>query len=231
MRANLLRAMSHDIRTPLTAIYGATSTVIENYDSLTKTQQLKLLDDARDDAEWLIRMVENLLSVTRIDGGRVQVTKTPTVLEELIDAAVAKFKKRYPQAPLTVTAPDGFIMVAVDPLLIEQVLINLLENAVLHAEGMTELRLAVSEAENSVAFEITDNGCGIPEAIMDRLFTGAISSERPSSDAHRNSMGIGLSVCTAIIKAHGSTITAENRKDGGTRFRFILRKENTEDGE
>ena len=230
MRANLLRAMSHDIRTPLTAIYGATSTVIENYDSLSRAQQIKLLDDVRDDADWLIRMVENLLSVTRIDGGRVQVAKTPTVLEELIDTAVLKFKKRYPQAPLTVTAPDDFIIVAVDPLLIEQVLINLLENAVLHAEGMTEVRLAVSDAENSVTLEISDNGCGIPEAMMDRLFTGAISSEKSSPDARRNSMGIGLSVCSAIIKAHGSTITAENCKDGGACFRFMLRKENAEDG-
>ncbi len=231
MRANLLRAMSHDIRTPLTAIYGATSTVIENFDSLTREQQIKLLDDVRDDADWLIRMVENLLSVTRIDGGRVQVAKTSTVLEELIDVAVMKFKKRYPQAPLSVAVPDNFIMVEVDPLLIEQVLINLMENAVLHAEGMTELRLAASEDENRVIFEITDNGCGIPKTMMDRLFTGAVSSEKSSPDVRRNSMGIGLSVCAAIVTAHGGTITAENRVEGGATFRFVLKKEESARGE
>lgn len=230
LRANLLRAMSHDIRTPLTAIYGATSTVIENYDSLTRAQQLKLLDDARDDAEWLIRMVENLLSVTRINGGQVQVTKTPVVLEELVDTAVIKFKKRYPQAPLSVAIPDDFITVAVDPLLMEQVLMNLLENAVLHAEGMTELCLTVSEDDDHLIFEIADNGCGISEEIMARLFSGVPGSEKASPDVRRNSMGIGLSVCAAIITAHGGSIAAENRREGGTAFRFMLRKEDAEHG-
>ena len=94
MRANLLRAVSHDLRTPLTTIYGSSSAIIENYDSLNKEQQIKLLGEMRQDSEWLIRMVENLLSVTRIDGGKVQLTKHPTVLEELIDAVLVKFKKR-----------------------------------------------------------------------------------------------------------------------------------------
>lgn len=231
LRANLLRAMSHDIRTPLTAIYGATSTVIENYDSLTKAQQIKLLTDVRDDAEWLIRMVENLLSVTRIDGGKVQVSKTTTVLEELIDTAVIKFKKRYPQAPLAVHVPEKFITVAVDPLLMEQVLINLLENAVLHAEGMTELVLRVSENSEFVVFEILDNGCGIPLTAMDQLFTGTGASGKASPDVRRNSMGIGLSVCSAIVSAHGGKISAENLKEGGMRFCFVLRKEDSKNGE
>lgn len=231
LRANLLRAMSHDIRTPLTAIYGATSTVIENYDSLSKEQHLKLLDDVRSDAEWLIRMVENLLSVTKIDGHNVQINKTPTVLEELIDAAVIKFKKRYPKAPLSVAIPDDFIIARVDPLLIEQVLMNLLENAVLHAEGMTELHLTVLEDGDRLVFEVADNGCGIPDQVLDHLFSGMISSEGSSQDVRRNSMGIGLSVCAAIIAAHGGTITASNRPKSGAYFCFALRKEDTEHGE
>ena len=94
MRANLLRAVSHDLRTPLTSIYGSSSALLDNYDTLKKEQHLKLLGEMQEDARWLIRMVENLLSVTRIDGEKVQVAKTPTVLEELIDAVLIKFKKR-----------------------------------------------------------------------------------------------------------------------------------------
>ena len=100
MRANLLRAVSHDLRTPLTSIYGACSTVIENYDSLEKEQTMKLLNDACSDAQWLNRMVENLLSVTRIDSEKVTVQKTPTVLEELLDTVLVKFRKRYPNVPV-----------------------------------------------------------------------------------------------------------------------------------
>ena len=101
MRATLLRAVSHDLRTPLTSIYGACSTVIENYDSLEKEQKLKLLGEACSDAQWLNRMVENLLSVTRFDDGQVAVQKTPTVLDELIDTVLVRFQKRYPQVPVT----------------------------------------------------------------------------------------------------------------------------------
>ena len=135
MRANLLRAISHDLRTPLTTIYGSCSAIIENYDRLPKAQQIKLLGEVREEAEWLIRMVENLLSVTRIDGGRLQIAKTPTVLEELIDSVLIKFRKRYPGQAVTVEIPDEFLTVPMDAVLIEQVLINLLENAVQHAVG------------------------------------------------------------------------------------------------
>lgn len=111
MRANLLRAVSHDLRTPLTSIYGACSTVIENYDSLDKTKTIKLLGEACSDAQWLNRMVENLLSVTRIDSEKVTVQKTPTVLDELVDAVVVKFKKRYPAVPVQLDLPDAFIVI------------------------------------------------------------------------------------------------------------------------
>lgn len=137
MRANLLRAVSHDLRTPLTSIYGACSTVIENYDSLDKEKTIKLLGEACSDAQWLTRMVENLLSVTRIDSEKVTVQKTPTVLDELLDTVLVKFRKRYPEIPVELETPDAFIVIPMDSMLIQQVLMNLLENAALHAEGMT----------------------------------------------------------------------------------------------
>ena len=130
MRGNLLRAISHDLRTPLTSIYGSSSTLISKYDALPKEQQLKLLGEIQGDSEWLIRMVENLLSVTRIDGAKVEVVKTPTVLDELIDSVLMKFSKKHPNQKVITQIPEEFVDIPMDSLLIEQVLLNLLENAV-----------------------------------------------------------------------------------------------------
>lgn len=226
MRANLLRAVSHDLRTPLTSIYGSSSAIIENYDSLNKEQQLKLLGEMREDAEWLVRMVENLLSVTRIDGQKVQVIKTPTVLEELIDTVLVKFKKRCPDQKIHVEIPDEFISIPMDAMLIEQVLINILENAVVHAMGMTKLTFKVTCENNQALFCISDNGCGIPSDRMSDLFTGYLNCNDTSTDSSRSNMGIGLSVCYTIIKAHGSEIHARNNSEGGATFYFSLEMEN-----
>ena len=130
MRGNLLRAISHDLRTPLTSIYGSSSTLISKYDALPKEQQLELLGEIQEDSEWLIRMVENLLSVTRIDGAKVEVVKTPTVLDELIDSVLMKFSKKHPNQKVITQIPEEFVDIPMDSLLIEQVLLNLLENAV-----------------------------------------------------------------------------------------------------
>lgn len=224
-RANLLRAISHDIRTPLTSISGSTSTIIENYDLLTKEQHVKLLKEIREDSDWLIRMVENLLSITRIDGERVQVIKTATMLDELIDSALMKFQKRYPAQEVQVRIPDDILCISVDALLVEQVIINLLENAVIHAKNMTELSLTVYPRENYAVFEIEDNGAGIPAEGLSTLFTGYHERSAAPTDGKRRNMGIGLSVCATIIRAHGGTITAENRRQGGAVFRFTLETE------
>ncbi len=225
MRANLLRGISHDLRTPLTSICGSTSAIIENYDILSKKQQIKLLSEIREDSKWLTRMVENLLSVTRIDSEKVQVIKTPTVLEELIDAVIFKFHKHCPEQEVRVSIPDEFISIPMDALLIEQVLINILENAVFHAEGMTELSLNVKTRNNIAIFEISDNGCGIPKERLENLFSGYLDRSDIPTDGSRSNMGIGLSVCASIINAHGGAISAQNIKSGGAVFRFELEME------
>ena len=133
MRGNLLRAVSHDFRTPLTTIYGSSTTIIENYDHLKKEQILQLTTGIREDTQWLMNMVENILSITRIDNGGVRLKKNSVVLEELINSVLVKFKKRYPNQKVTVSIPDEFISIPMDAVLIEQVIINILENAVQHA--------------------------------------------------------------------------------------------------
>lgn len=225
MRGNLLRAISHDLRTPLTTIYGSTSVIIDSYDSLPREQQLKLLRQVREDADSLIRMVENLLSVTRVNEETVRISKVPTVLEELIDAALLKFSKHYPNQQVNVDIPEEFISIPMDAMLIQQVIINILGNAVLHAQGMTELSLRVYTSENDAVFEIADNGAGIPRDRLEHLFTGQLYGRDVPGDSRRHGMGIGLSVCSTIIKAHGGTITAENLRNGGACFRFRLEME------
>lgn len=224
MRGNLLRAVSHDLRTPLTSIYGACSTMIEHYDALPKEKQLKLLSDIRGDAQWLNRMVENLLSVTRVDADKVRLSKNSTVLEELIDALLVKFRKHYPQQKVTVQIPENFVSIPMDAVLIEQVLMNLLENAVFHARGMRHLWLSVRIVGHQAVFSVADDGCGIPPERMPHLFTGLLDSKAPV-DSTRNNMGIGLSVCSTIVKAHGGEIQAANRPGGGAVFQFALELE------
>ncbi len=223
MRANLLRAVSHDLRTPLTTIYGSSSALLENYDKFSDKQKKTMLRDIRTDAQWLHRMVENLLSITKLDNGNVKIIKSETVLDELIDSVLVKFAKRYPEQEVTVQLPDEFVLILMDAILIEQVLVNLLENAVQHADGMTQLGLTVTCSEQKAIFEIIDNGCGIAQEKLKTIFTGYFkASEDDLSDGKAAYAGIGLSVCATIIKAHGGEITAQNRPEGGMIFRFTL---------
>ena len=225
MRANLLRAISHDLRTPLTTIYGASSALLENENAYSPAQRHDMLRSIREDAHWLTRMVENLLSVTRIDSGKVKLDKTPIALDELLDSVINKFQKRYPEQPLRLELPEQILLIPMDPILMEQVLLNILENAVQHAKGMTELTLQVLIRERNAEFIILDNGCGIPADRLDHIFNGSIPPAEQISDGQRHSAGIGLSVCATIIRAHGGEIFAQNQPEGGACFRFILAME------
>ena len=230
MRANLLRAVSHDLRTPLTTIYGSSSLLLENRE-IDEEQRQRIVGGIKEDSEWLIRMVENLLSVTRVDGGAVSLIKTPTVLDELIDSVVLKFKKRYPTENLKISLPDELLVIPMDALLIEQVIINILENSVQHASGRTKISLNVFELDNKAIFELSNDGDRIPEEKLARIFKGYYSSADETSDARGRNRGIGLSVCAAIISAHGGVIKAENRSEGGVVFRFALDTEVEDSGE
>lgn len=225
MRANLLRAISHDLRTPLTTIYGSTSALIENYTQLSSEQILQLAGGVKEDAQWLIGMVENLLSVTKIDTGGVKLIKTPVVLEELIDSVLVRFQKRYPKQKVEVEIPMEFVSIPMDAVLITQVLVNMLENAVQHAKGMTRLLLRVLVKEERVIFEVMDDGCGIPKEYMGEIFTGYFEKKNAPVDNQKHSMGIGLSVCASVIKAHEGEISVENLKPKGCCFRFSLKME------
>ena len=218
MRANLLRAVSHDLRTPLTSIQGAATILSEQIDELPALRRTALLRQINDDSEWLIRMVENLLSVTRINAGETHVHKKIEAAEEIIAEAVRKFRARFPHLPVEINLPDDLLLVPMDPILIEQVITNLLENAAYHAHGATQVCMRLYQKKELAIFEVLDDGVGINPAILPVLFTGMYQS---SGDTNKN-MGIGLTVCRTIITAHGGSMSAENRKEGGALLRFTL---------
>lgn len=225
MRANLLRAVSHDLRTPLTTICGASSALLENENEFTPQQRAKMLMGIQQDAQWLYRMVENLLSITRLDGNHVKIIKSPIVLEELVDSVLLKFNKRHGEQEITVDIPEELVVILADGILIEQVLMNLLENALQHATGMSRICLRVYTRGSRAVFEIEDNGCGIPKERLAHIFSGTYDMEENGADSSRNNAGIGLSVCETIIKAHGGGITARNVAGGGALFCFTLERE------
>ena len=218
MRANLLRAVSHDLRTPLTTIYGSATTLLDNYQALSDEQICSMLRGVTEDSESLLRMVENLLSVTRLDGGSVKINKMPTAVFDLFDSVIAKLNRRYPDAKISVNIPDGLLLVPMDALLIEQVLINLLENAVQHAKGFTKIELSANPEGEYAKFSVRDDGAGISPELIPELFTGRLGK----GDSEGRGMGIGLSVCESIVKAHGGRITVTQLSPHGTEFSFSL---------
>ncbi len=221
MRSNLLRAISHDLRTPLAGILGASATIRENGKSLDDATLDKLVASIQEESQWLIHIVENLLSVTRINEGGTKVTKTPEAAEEVVAEAVGRVKKRFPQRAISVRVPDELLEVPMDATLIAQVLINLLENAVQHSPESSTVTVELSEKEDAAVFEVLDSGTGIPKEDLPYLFESYVPHGNKPSDASRG-MGIGLSICMSIIKAHNGKMEAENREAGGAVFRFAL---------
>ncbi|MBR1457311.1 MAG: DUF4118 domain-containing protein, partial [Oscillospiraceae bacterium] len=211
VRANLMRAVSHDLRTPLTAISGSISAVLESEDTLTPAQRRELLIGAREDAEWLCRMVENLLSVTRIgDGAADGLHKQEEALEEVLGAAVLAFKKRNPALEVTVTAPDTLLLVPMDAVLIAQVLQNLMDNAVTHGRGTSQVAVSARTEAGSAVITVEDDGGGIEPRLLEHLFDGTLAFTGGSGADTTRGMGIGLTVCRTIVEAHGGRLSARN---------------------
>ena len=221
-RANLLRAISHDLRTPPTSISGSIGVVLDDDGSLTGEQKRELLAGAKTDAEWLCRMVENLLSITRMSGEQARIEKECEAAEEIVAVSVSKFSRRFPEIHVSVEVPDEVLLVPMDATLIRQVIMNLLENAAIHGRGVTEISFRVSREGDCACFSISDNGVGIPSEKLPTIFSGGLSGVSHNNFDMKKNMGIGLSVCSTIVKAHGGTMTAENLESGGACFRFYL---------
>ena len=211
MKANLLRSVSHDIRTPLTSIIGSSNVVLEHYDTLNDDEKKELINHVREDAQWLVRLVENILSITRINDAAVRLKKCPEAAEEIVSEAVSTFRKNR-SMPVHVRVPDELLMVPMDATLIE-----------LHV---------TKESNRMVRFCVEDNGLGIDAEVLPKLFEELFPhAQNENADGRRN-MGIGLSACMSIVRAHGGVMRAENREAGGARvcFELPMEEENTNGG-
>lgn len=222
MKANLLRAVSHDIRTPLTSIAGSATGIIENKDVLSEEQELELLYNIKEDAQWLVRIVENLLSITRMNSESANLETQEELVEDVISGAIVKFQKRFPEVLVQANIPEDVILVRMDAILIEQVLLNLMENAVIHGVKTEKLLLDFQINDRCVMFTVEDDGEGIKEEVLPVIFEGTIGGHDEHEGDKKRNMGIGLSVCSSIVKAHKGTMKAENRNEGGARMTFTL---------
>ena len=229
-RGNLLRAISHDLRTPLAGIMGTSEMIMDMTDK--SDARYTLADGIYKDAGWLHALVENILSLTRLQDGHLTLHKEQEPVEEVIGAAVAAMEKRAPEREIAVHIPDEILMVPMDARLIGQVLTNLLDNAVKHTQPGEEISVTVSEdsEQKTAVFTVADRGTGISAQDLPNIFQMFYTTKGKGPDAKRG-IGLGLAICESIVTAHGGTINARNQGSGkGAVFTFTLPlEENTND--
>ena len=217
IRESILRAVSHDLRTPLTSISGAVSVLLSSPEVSEKN--LAMLSDIKHDADGLIAMVENILSVTRVQDGTMPLKMREEMLEEVAGDALLTTRRRFPDCHVELDLSEDILYLPMDPLLIRQVIVNLLENAIYHSGDREHITLHLCRQDDWAVVEVRDRGRGLSEEVLQAIQAGRAMPL--SGDATRG-MGIGLSVCQSIIKAHGGFFTAGNRPEGGAVFRFGL---------
>ena len=221
LRANLLRSISHDLRTPLTSISGNAGVLMNNGETLDANKRRELYADIYDDAMWLINLVENLLSVTRIEEGSMQLHLEAELMEEVVAEALRHVNRLSAQHTIQVRQSEDFILAKMDSRLIIQVVINLVDNAIKYTPPGSTIDISVTKHDGMVEVSVADDGPGIPDETKQRVFDMFYTINNGIADSRR-SLGLGLALCKAIVAAHGGTITVENNMPKGTVFRFTL---------
>jgi two-component system sensor histidine kinase KdpD len=217
LRNTLLSSISHDLRTPLSAITGAASTLLQRDVLLDTDSRLDLVTTIQEEAEHLNRIIKNVLDMTRLESGAIQVNKEWQSLEEVVGVVLNRLGDRLEDHPVTVNLPGNLPLIPFDELLLEQVLVNLFDNAIKYTPAGTPLELSASEAFYTVTVELADRGPGIPSGEEEHIFEKFVRGRGVSGG-----VGLGLAICRTIINAHGGKIWAENREGGGAVFRFTL---------
>ncbi len=221
LRSTLLRAVSHDLRSPLTVLAGASGLLSCNIQVLTDPEKAKLAKDINEEVIWLTDLVENILSMTQIQESRLFLRRQEEVVDDAVNEAVKHVSPLLQGRKFSVTLPEEVVTAPMDIKLVSQVIINLLDNAARHTPPGCAVSLAVIPSEKDVTFEVCDDGPGIDPAIQDTLFEGFTQKSSKVLDGQRG-LGIGLAICQAVVSAHLGTIQAENRPEGGSRFVFTL---------
>ena len=221
LRANLLRSISHDLRTPLTSISGNASNLLSHYEQLDEDTRQQIFTDIYDDSEWLINLVENLLSVTRIEDGRTTMNLASELVEDVVDEALKHVSRTSTAHRIFVERNKDLLFAKMDAKLIVQVLVNLINNAVKYTEAGSVIRISYERKDGFVAVHVADNGPGIPKEEQGHVFDMFFTGQNAGRDS-RKSLGLGLALCKSIVEAHGGSITLSDNEPSGCIFTFTL---------
>ena len=221
LRANLLRTISHDLRTPLTSISGNASNLLSNGETLDAATRNKICTDIFDDAQWLIGLVENLLSITRIEDGRMNLQISPQLMDEMIEEALHHINRKSCEHTITTQFADEILLVNVDARLIMQVIVNLVDNAIKYTPVGSIIRILAYKKDHQIVVEVADNGPGIPDCAKAQVFEMFYTGQSRIADSHR-SLGLGLPLCRTILSTHGGTLTLRDNAPNGCIFAFTL---------
>lgn len=221
VRANLLRAISHDLRTPLTSISGNANILLSSGDVMNSEKKRKRYSDIYDDSLWLINLVENILSVTRIEDGTMHLNLSTELMDEVVTEALRHINRKSVEHKIKVTFDEEFILARMDARLIVQVFINMIDNAVKYTPVGSEIGIRIRKEKGMVVTDISDNGPGIPKEEKSKIFNMFYTVNIKIADSRR-SMGLGLALCKSIITAHGGEINVYDNTPHGTVFRFTL---------
>jgi two-component system sensor histidine kinase KdpD len=218
LRSSLLSSVSHDLRTPLASITGAASSLLEAGTALDASTHRELLETIQEESERLGRLVNNLLQMTRLESGALQLRKDWHPLEEIVGAALGRLKRALGDRPVTTRMPEDLSLVPIDDVLIEQVFINLVDNAIKYTPAGSAIEIAAWTGESAVTVEVADHGPGLTPGEEQRVFEKFYRGD----PAATRGAGLGLAICRGFVQAHGGRIWAENRRGGGAAFRFTL---------
>lgn len=221
LRANLLRAISHDLRTPLTSISGNASNLISNGNSFDEATKNQLYTDIYDDSMWLINLVENLLSVTRIEEGRLNLHITEDLVDDVITEALHHVNRKSVEHHITVRYKEDYLLAKMDAKLMVQVIINIVDNAIKYTPKGSNILIKTWKQGDKAVISIADDGDGIPDEMKERVFDMFYSGANKIADSRR-SLGLGLSLCRSIVNAHGGKITVSDNTPHGTVFTVTL---------
>lgn len=224
LRANLLRSISHDLRTPLTSISGNAGVLLANEDTLSTEKKRVLYNDIYDDSLWLMNLVENLLSVTRIEDGTMHLNFTTELVEEVITEALHYMNRKSLEHSIHVIQKEEFLLAKMDARLIIQVIINIVDNAIKYTPAGSHIIITVKKEKPFIVFEIADDGNGISNEAKEKIFDMFYTANTTVADSRR-SLGLGLALCKSIISAHGGEISVYDNIPKGTVFRFTLSSE------
>ncbi len=221
LRSNLLRSISHDLRTPLTSISGNASNLLSNGEKFDVETKKQLYSDIYDDSMWLITLVENLLSITKIEEGSLNIRLQAEMLDEIITEALQHISRKKEEHKISFQTSEDFILVKADARLIMQVIINIVDNAFKYTQKGSEITITTQKMKDKAVVRIADNGPGIPDDIKPLVFDMFYSGAKNMADSRR-SLGLGLALCKSIITAHGGELELSDNMPHGAVFTFSL---------